>query len=101
MRAEFKECKWKTQAIKFFCESNFLLYASQGEIRRQEMRMYCLHAFMVCNQDYVSQSCNRIIPGSRKIKDSSTMYLSLLSDIHVLPKNIRNVKIVQLGIFHE
>ena len=53
----------------------------QSESRRWEMRRYCLCAVMICNQDNVIKSCNRIIFGSRKIKSghshSSRMYLSL------------------------
>ena len=81
MQAEFKECELKNQALESFCESNFLtILHRHGESRRQEMRRYCLCAVMICNKDNVIQLCNRIIPGSGKIKsgnsDRSTMYLS-------------------------
>ena len=78
-------------------------YVGQSESRRQEMRGYCLCAVMICNKHHVIQSCDRIIPGSGKIKVVIRIVprCTLVYITDILPMYIRNVAIVMLGIFHE
>ena len=78
-------------------------YVGQSESRRQDMRRYCLFAVMICKQHHVIQSCNRIIPGSGKIKVVIRIVArcTLVYITDILPMYIRNVAIVMLGIFYE
>ena len=78
-------------------------YGSQNKSRRQEMRRYCLYAVMICIQDNVIQSCNRIISGSGKIKVAIWIVprCTLVYITDILPMYIQYVAIVTLGIFHE
>ena len=80
------------------------LYVGQNESRRQEMRRYCLCAVMICIQDNVIQSCNKIISGSGKIKVVIQIVprCTLVYITDTLPMYIiRYVKIVMFGIFHD
>ena len=60
------------------------------------MRKYCLCAVMICNQDYVNQSCNRIVPECGKIKVIIRIVppCTLVNMSDMLPMYIRNVAIV-------
>ena len=97
MRAEFKECQKKNQALEFFCDR---FYVGQNKSRRQGMRRYCLCAVMIYIQDNVIQSCNRIISGSGKIKVVIQIVrrCTLVYITDILPMYIRYVT---LGIFYE
>ena len=63
----------------------------------------CLCRVMMCIQDNVIQSCNRIISGSGKIKVVIRIVpqCTLVYITHIMPMYIRYVAIVMLGIFHE
>ena len=103
-RLHLKNASRKIKHLNLFASPIFwLIYIGQSENRRQEMRRYCLCAVMICNQDNVIQSCNRIIPGSRKIKVVIRIvpWCTLVYSTDTLPMYIRNVTIVTLGIFHE
>ena len=65
------------------------------------MRRYCLCTVIICNQDYVIQICNRIIPGSGKIKvviwivpRCTLVYITDIVIAYVYPKwcncNVKN-----------
>ena len=72
-------------------------FVGQRESRGQVMRRYFLCTVLICNQNYVSQSCNRKIPGSGEIEKVPRCTFVYITNI--MPMYIRNFAIVMLGIF--